>query len=122
MDKMNVARLLVDTHPGNRLLGKIILPDTSDLRMRDGNVLVAAPADLDRRIIRVARSRCRPMAVGARDVQLVDMDMVVKCNRLGGARSTDPVGLSLMAGFRPKEGEAQKCQQSNTGNGGKSDK
>ena len=107
MDKMDVIRLLVDPHPRNRLFVDVILPDSGDLRMGDGDVLMAAPADLDRRIVSVARSSRSPVAVGAGDMQLADVDMMIKSNRLRWTRGTHPVSLALMGSLRPEKSHAE---------------
>ena len=85
MNEMNIAGLLVDTHPGNRLTGYVILANMRDLRVCDGNIFVTAPADFYRRVIGITGGCRRPMAVSAGNMQLVDMNTVIKCDWLSWA-------------------------------------
>lgn len=76
--------------------------------MSNRDILVAAPAYLHRWIVGVTRSGCSPVTVRTGYVQLIDMDMVVECDRLGGAGGADPVCFAFMGGLRPKKSQAKR--------------
>ena len=111
MDKMHVARLLVDPYPRDWLLVDVILPDTGNLWMGHRNVLMTAPAYFHGWVIGVPGiCRC-PVAVGAGDMKLTHVDMVIKCNRLSRTWCADPIGFSLMGSLGPEKGHAERRWQ-----------
>ena len=111
MDKMYVARLLINSYPRNRLLVDVILPDTGNLWMGHRDVLVTAPANFHGRVVGIPGiCRC-PVTVGAGDVQFIHMDMVIEGDRLGWTRCADPVGFALMGSLRPEKGHAERRWQ-----------
>ncbi len=111
MDKMYVARLLIDPYPGDRLLIDVILPDTGDLWVGHRNVLVTAPANFHGRVVGIPGiCRC-PVTVGAGDVKFIHMDMVIEGDRLSWTRCTDPVSFALMGSLGPEKGHAERRRQ-----------
>ena len=116
MDKMYVARLLINSYPRNRLLVDVILPDTGNLWMGHRDVLVTAPANFHGRVIGVPGIRRRPVTVGAGNVQFIHMDMVIEGDRLSWTRRSDPVGLALMGSLWPEKGHAERRRQYQAGN------
>ena len=119
--KMYIGRLLIDPDPGNRLFVDVILPHTGDLWMGHGDIFVTAPANFHGWIVSVSRICRRPVTIGTGNVQLTNMDMVIKRNRLGRTRRTDPIGLALMGSLGPEESHAKRCWQYQTGNQNEAD-
>jgi hypothetical protein len=111
MHEVNITRLLVDTHPGNWLMGQIVVAKQFDLRMGNRDVFVATPANLLRRQVGNSRGCSGPMAIGARNVQLCDMHMMIKRDGLCRPRCTDPVGLSIVRHLGPIERSSQQSTE-----------
>ena len=108
MDKMHVARLLVDPYPRDWLLVDVILPDTGNLWMGHRNVLVTAPTHFHGWVISVPGVCRGPVTVGAGDMKLTHMDMVIKCDRLSRTWCADPIGFSLMGSLGPEKGHEER--------------
>ena len=58
------------------------------------------------------------MTVSAGNVELIDMNSVVKRNRLRRARLADPVCLTFMAGFGPENSQDHSREHENACKGG----